>query len=120
MKDEPVDILDERGNKTGQIMLKSEAHAKSLWHSGAHIWICNPKRAVLLQLRAKNKVIRPGVWDVAIAGHIKAGDTPEQTAEREAKEELSLTVNPKQLKFIEVSKVQDVMKGWTHRVFNWV
>jgi hypothetical protein len=29
MKDEPVNILDEDGNPTGQILMKSEAHAQS-------------------------------------------------------------------------------------------
>jgi isopentenyl-diphosphate Delta-isomerase len=120
VKEELVDILDETGQKTGQTMLKSETHAKSIWHSGAHIWIYNSNGDILLQLRGTGKVIRPGAWDVVVAGHIMAGEGPLETAVREAKEEIGLEVKPESLVFIEVSKVQDEMPGWTHRVFNWV
>lgn len=120
MKEELVDILDEKGNRTGQTMMKSEAHDKSLRHGGAHLWIYNSKGEVLLQLRHRKKVIRPNVWDVSAAGHIIAGDTPKETAVREAKEELGLNVDPKKFKFIGVKKVAEPMpEGWTHRVFNW-
>lgn len=119
MKDEPVDILDAHGDKIGQVMLKSEAHKKSLWHSGAHVWIYNSRGEVLLQLRAPDKIIRPNVWDVSAAGHIASGDTPEATAVREAKEELDLDIDPKKFKFIGIKKVDEAMDGWNHRVFNW-
>jgi isopentenyldiphosphate isomerase len=120
MKEEPVDILDEQANKTGQIMLKSEAHKQSLRHSGAHVWIYNSKGEVLLQLRHPSKVIRPNVWDVSVAGHIMAGDEPKATAIREAKEELNLDIDPANLKFIGIKKVDEGMPdGTTHRVFNW-
>lgn len=120
MKEEPVDILDENANKTGEVVLKSEAHKKSLRHSGAHLWIYNSKGEVLLQLRHPTKVIRPNVWDVSAAGHITAGDTPKETVVREAKEELDLYVNPDNFIFIGVHKVDEpTPESWTHRVFNW-
>lgn len=120
MKEEPVDILDEQGNQTGQTMLKSEAHAKSLWHGAAHIWIYNSKGEVLLQQRSLKKVIDPGIWDVSAAGHMQAGKTPKEAAMEEAKEELGLTVNPDELEFIGNTKVDIDEGGWQHRAFIWV
>ncbi len=120
MKEEMVDILDEKANKTGKVMLKSEAHKKSLRHSGAHLWIYNSKGEVLLQLRHPTKVLRPNVWDVSVAGHITAGSNPKDTVIREAKEELNLDVDPDNFIFIGVHKVDEqTPQGWTHRVFNW-
>ncbi|MGA3150648.1 MAG: NUDIX domain-containing protein [Candidatus Saccharimonadales bacterium] len=120
MKEEPVDILDEQMNTTGKTMLKSEAHKKSLRHGGAHLWIYNSKGEILLQLRHPSKVIRPNVWDVSAAGHISAGDTPEETAVREAEEELGVKVDPDKFIFIGINKVDEPMPdGWTHRGFNW-
>jgi isopentenyl-diphosphate delta-isomerase len=60
------------------------------------------------------------MWDVSVAGHITAGDEPKATAVREAKEELNLDINPADLKFIGIKKVDEAMPdGTTHKVFNW-
>jgi isopentenyl-diphosphate delta-isomerase len=120
MKEEVVELLDENAKKTGQSMLKSQAHKQSLRHGGAHLWIYNSKGEVLLQLRHPAKDIRPNVWDVSVAGHITGNDTPEQTLEREAQEEMGIKVNPKDFKFIGIKKVDESMPdGSVHRVFNW-
>jgi len=121
MKEEPVDILDEHMSKTGQTMLKSEAHKQGLWHGGAHIWIYNSKGEVLMQLRSPKKIVRPNIWDVSVAGHIAAGKTPLETVVEEAKEELGLLVDPKDLVFLSNESLEDVMPGgWDHRVFLWI
>jgi isopentenyldiphosphate isomerase len=118
MKEEPVDILDEQGNKTGQTMLKSQAHKQGLWHGGAHIWIYNSKGEVLLQLRSPKKIVKPNVWDVSVAGHIPAGKTPLETVVEEAQEELGLKVEPKDLVYIGKVIFDDLMPpdNWQHRV----
>lgn len=121
MKEEPVDILDEHMNKTGQTVLKSEAHKQGLWHGGAHIWIYNSKGEVLMQLRSPKKIIRPNIWDVSVAGHIAASKTPLETVVEEAEEELGLTVKPEELVFIGNTFIDDAMAGgWEHRVFLWI
>jgi isopentenyl-diphosphate Delta-isomerase len=120
LKEELVDILDEQGNQTGQSMLKSEAHAKGLWHGGAHIWIYNSNGEVLMQLRSPKKIVTPNIWDVSVAGHIQAGKTPKETVVEEAQEELGLEVNPSELQFIGNTTVDMQEKGWRHRVWLWV
>ena len=120
MKEEMVDILDGDGNKINQTLTKSEAHKKGLWHGAAHLWIYNSKDQILLQLRHPKKDIRPNVWDISVAGHISAGMEPRETIVREAKEELGLKVETKNLIFSGVTKLEDPMpEGWIHRCYSW-
>jgi isopentenyldiphosphate isomerase len=120
MKEEPVDILDERGNKTGQTLLKSQAHKQGLWHPVIHLWICNSKGEALMQKRAPQKLIWPNLWDVAVGGHVAAGESPEATAVKETSEELGIKVEPQNLQFIGQSKYEHAMDaGWINRIFIW-
>ncbi len=120
MKEELVDILNKDGEKTGQVMLKSEAHKRNLWHGGAHLWIYNSDWEVLLQLRHPTKVIRPNVWDVSVAGHIASGSSPKATIQREADEELGLKVDPDEFSFLGIKRVEERLQDGTyHRALNW-
>ncbi len=118
--DELVDVLDEFGNKTGQ-MNKRLVHERGLWHAGAHVWIYNSKGEVLLQLRAPTKPIYPNTWDISAAGHLLASESHVGAALRETEEELGLKLDPGELKFIGVTRTDAVMPGvgWTHNVFDW-
>ena len=120
MKDEPVDIFNERGDKTGQVLTKSEAHDKGLWHPIVHLWIYNSKGEVLMQKRAPQKKVWPNLWDVAVGGHLAAGEAPEDAAIKEAGEELGIKVERQQLQFIDQSKYEHEMEGnWMNRIFIW-
>jgi isopentenyldiphosphate isomerase len=120
--EEVVDVLDEFGEKTGEIVSKSEAHRRELWHGGAHVWMYNSRGEVLLQLRAADKDMYPNTWDISASGHSHAGDTPITTALREVNEELGLKIDKHQLEFIGVVRtVQRIPDAnFTHRVFDCV
>jgi isopentenyldiphosphate isomerase len=97
--DELLDILDETGRPTGEVLAKSEAHRLGLWHRCFHCWICGSDAAghyLLLQRRAATKDTWPGYLDITAAGHLSAG---EKTLDglREIEEELGLKVNPERL-----------------------
>jgi len=89
---EYIDVLDEKGNKTGEVKSKDEVHEKGLWHRAVHIWILNSKNEILLQLRSKNLVSSPGKWDISAAGHISEGEESLISAERELFEELGVKI----------------------------
>ncbi|MEN3324570.1 NUDIX domain-containing protein [Mariniflexile soesokkakense] len=90
--DEYIDIVDKHGNPTGTSDLKSVIHQKGYFHHTAHVWFYNKQGEVLLSQRSAKKTICPLMWDVSVAGHIDAGETPEQGAIREVQEEIGITV----------------------------
>ncbi|MDD4990447.1 MAG: NUDIX domain-containing protein [Candidatus Pacebacteria bacterium] len=100
MANELIDIYSQNNEPTGLREMKDKAHKVGLWHRGAHIWIYNSKGEILLQLRTKNKKLFPNKWDVAVGGHVSAGEEPLTTAVREIKEELGMGISSEDLKFI--------------------
>jgi len=99
--EEQYDVLDGDGNKTGRILPKIKVHELGLWHASSFIWIYDDNAEVLMQLRSKNKKSFPGVWDVSVAGHIAAGESPEETAVRGEKEEIGVDISSKELVRVE-------------------
>lgn len=92
--DEVIDILDENtGKRTGQTISKNIAHANGTWHGAIHILIINKdKTKALFQKRCPGKTIYPNTWDIAVGGHISAGEDASLSAKRELKEELGLDI----------------------------
>ena len=80
------DIVDEKGIPTGETIERTQAHKKGVRHRTAHIWIVreqNGKAQLLLQKRSAEKDSFPGRFDTSSAGHIQAGDEPEESAIRD-------------------------------------
>lgn len=76
---EYLDIVDEQGQPTGEIISRTLAHTEGIRHRTAHIWIVrreNEHFQVLMQKRAMSKDSFPGKYDTSSAGHIQAGDEP--------------------------------------------
>jgi isopentenyl-diphosphate Delta-isomerase len=102
--DELLDIRDEFGQPTGKTTLKSEAHKKGLFHATVHIWFYTATGEVLFQKRSATKETFPNYWDVSVAGHVLAGETIEDAALREVKEEIGITILKTDLVKIDVRK----------------
>jgi len=92
--EEHFDVCTSEGVPTGESLPRSEVHRRGLWHRSAHLWLVNSRHEVLLQRRHPGKQTDPGRWDIAVAGHLSAGETPLQALVREAREELGLVVDP--------------------------
>ena len=115
--DELLDILDESGLPTGQVVPKSEAHRLGLWHRCFHCWICGSDPGgsyLLLQRRAATKDTWPGYLDVTAAGHLAAG---EKTLDglREVEEELGLLIKPERLVPLGTRRVEQEIPGGCDR-----
>ncbi|AXP83007.1 Isopentenyl-diphosphate Delta-isomerase [Mariniflexile rhizosphaerae] len=102
--DEYIDIVDEHGNPTGKSELKSVIHQKGYFHHTAHVWFYTKDGEVLLSQRSAKKSICPLMWDVSVAGHIDAGETPKQSAIREAEEEIGIAISESDLHPIGIFK----------------
>jgi isopentenyl-diphosphate delta-isomerase len=119
--EEQYDVLDENGNKTGEVLPKSVVHERELRHASVFIWIYNNNSEILLQHRSKDKKSFPNVWDVSVAGHISAGDEPLETAVREIEEEVGLKVSPSELKQVDFTYDTPIwLPDKTHPEFCWV
>lgn len=104
MKEELIDVLDENGIKTGEILPRSEVHKRGLWHRAIVVAIINEKNEILLQKRSKKKDKNAGMWDISVAGHISSGQDSLMSATREISEEVSVslgyTVEVKDFRFM--------------------
>ena len=99
---EIFDIVDEKGIPTGETIERTQAHEKGVRHRTAHIWIVREqdgKAQLLLQKRSAEKDSFPGRFDTSSAGHIQAGDEPEESAIRELHEELGIRAAKEDLTF---------------------
>lgn len=88
--DELIDVLDENGLLTGEVLPRSEVHKKGLWHRAIVVAIVNEKNEILLQQRSEKKEKNAGMWDISVAGHISAGQDSLSAAAREINEEVSV------------------------------
>lgn len=95
-----IDVLNENGEKTGEVVSREDVHKLGLWHKCVHIWIINGKGEVLLQKRSEQKATNPNMWTTATSGHLSAGDTSIEGAIRELSEEIGLQVNEDELKYL--------------------
>lgn len=120
MADELIDICDENNNLLDIQKMKSEAHKDGLWHRASHVWIYNSKGEVLLQLRAKKKLIFPDVWDISAAGHIGAGEDPITSGLREVEEEIGLKLQKEDLDFWMIRKAMNIFREIKNNEFYYV
>lgn len=91
MTDEFIEILNEDLSVL-KISLKSIAHKHGHLHASVHVWFYTIDGKILIQKRASSKIAFPNLWDVSVAGHVSADETPIQSAIREIKEEIGLTI----------------------------
>lgn len=105
MHDEPLDVYDEQGKLTGEVLPRPQVHRQELWHTIAIVWIYNSQGEVLLQHRSMERNVFPNTWDVSASGHVRAGDSPIATAVRELREGLGIQVKPNEI--TEIGRVKD-------------
>ena len=83
-------LVDEDDNEIGKIR-RSEAHAdKTKIHRSAYVVITNSQNNLLLQKRSLKKDLQLGFWGMSVGGHLEYGQTYEEAAKREMKEELGI------------------------------
>ena len=95
-----LDIVDENGEPTGELVSRAKAHAEGIPHRTSHVWVVRVRDGVLevlLQKRSDNKDSFPGCYDISSAGHIPAGEDYVTSALRELKEEIGVAASPEEL-----------------------
>jgi 16S rRNA (adenine1518-N6/adenine1519-N6)-dimethyltransferase len=94
---------------------RSEVHGDNLLHRAVHILIFNPAGEVYLQQRSRWKDRHPLRWDSSAAGHVDAAESYDETARRELKEELGVSVPLKKISKLPASERTDQEFVWLYR-----
>ncbi len=105
---ENIDILDENGNKTGEILSREETHKKGLWHKAVHIWLVNDNNEILMQRRSPEKKTNPNKWTTSTSGHLSAGDESRTGAVRELDEEIGVETTEEELEYLFTVKEEHI------------
>ncbi len=87
-QDERVATFDKNNQKLGYKM-RSELTDDDCWQSVC-LWIENDAGQVLLQQRALDRKVDPGMWTNAVIGIVVDDDSEDDTALRETEEEIGL------------------------------
>jgi len=115
---ELIAVLNEKGQKTGQILDKEIIHQNGLWHQEVAVWIFNSKGETLVQRRAATKKMNPNQIGLC-AGHVPENEDSITAMIREISEELGIEVNQKSLNFlIAEKKEKSFPNGLINRIFN--
>ena len=98
--EELFDILDRDGIETGKVATADEVHKKGYYHRVIKVVLLTKDNKVLIQQRSKNKACFPLLWDIAVTGHIRAGESVQTAVLREVKEETNLDLVKSDLTFL--------------------
>jgi isopentenyldiphosphate isomerase len=119
--DELLDVLDDLGRPTGEVVYKGEAHRRGLFHRCFHCWIAGQDAAgpyLLVQRRAAAKDTWPGYLDVTAAGHLQSGEEPVMGGLRELEEDLGLRVDPGRLVPLGTRRIEQEIPQGCDREFH--
>ncbi len=97
---EKIDVLDEYGIRTGEILSRKEIHAQGKIHRAVHLYLFDKSNNLLLQRRSMDVDHYPGMFSISMTGHIDAGESSGQTVRRELKEELGLESTNAEIDFL--------------------
>lgn len=100
------DILNEDGVKTGKTAFKISALTKEEHYLSIHMYIYNAAGEFLLQKRAKDNDFRPDMWDIHL-GQALSGETSEEAALREIKQDIDTEIMQSELEFVNRIKVKE-------------
>lgn len=89
---EMMDIVDLNDEVVGEAS-RQEIYAKNLRHRIVHVLLFDKQGKMALQKRSSKVGFCPLHWSTAVGGHVQKGESYEQAANREYKEELGLTTD---------------------------
>jgi len=113
--EEIVAIVDRDNCPIGAVARRIMRQQK-LIHRASYILVFNSGGELFIQKRTKSKDIYPGYWDLAAGGVVLTGESYEESAQRELREELGL-VNAK-LRFLFDQYYEDADNKVWGRIFS--
>ena len=95
-----LDIVDKNGAFTGEIVERKKAQELGLLHWEVIIVVINEKKQILFQKRSANKKHFPNKWALC-SGLVISGESCDEAAVRELKEELGVEFKISDLHLLE-------------------
>ncbi len=111
---ELVDVLDDTGRPVATVT-RREMRTRRLPHAATYALVLNRRGELFVHLRSPTKDVYPGHWDVAVGGVLAAGESFEQGARREAREELGVDLQPEPLFPLRWADEHTVVHGMVYR-----
>lgn len=96
---ELLDVVDENDEIIGQDT-REDIHKQGLLHREVYVILYDHQKQALFQLRSQSRDTNPGKLTVSASGHVDLGSTYNETAVKELKEELGLSLKIDDLKFL--------------------
>ncbi len=104
---EIVPVVNDKGRVIGKAS-RAQVHANpGLLHPVVHVHVFNSQHKLYLQKRSANKTVFPGLWDTAVGGHLRFGETLETALARETQEELGFLPEDAYLHFTAIWKSEN-------------
>jgi isopentenyldiphosphate isomerase len=88
---ELVDVIDDNGRVIGTVR-RAEMRGRRLRHRCVYLLVFNSRGELFIHLRTPTKDVFPSHWDVAVGGVLAAGESFDDGAEREGREELGVAL----------------------------
>ncbi|HEY8448714.1 MAG TPA: NUDIX domain-containing protein [Thermomicrobiales bacterium] len=101
--EELFEVVTTAGAPTGHYKARYAVHRDGDWHRAVHVWIAGKEADgspyLIFQRRGLRKDTWPGRLDATVGGHVRAGETIEETL-RETDEEIGISVKPERLRWL--------------------
>ena len=111
---ESVDVIDSEGRTIGTVS-RQEMRGRRLPHRCVYILVFNGRGELFVHLRTPTKDVYPGYWDVAIGGVLATGESFDEGALREGREELGVEIKPEPLFPFRYEDASSVVQAMVYR-----
>jgi isopentenyldiphosphate isomerase len=112
---ELVDVIDQHGNVLATVT-RREMRERRLLHRCVYILLFNCHGDVFIHLRTPAKDVFPSHWDVTVGGVLASGESFDQAAERELREELGVDATLESLFLFPYNDESTIVQGKVYRV----
>lgn len=113
-----IDVLDEYGLRTGEVLGRAEVHRLGRPHRVVHLYLFDRSNRLLLQRRSA-LTDGPGVLTISLLGHVDAGESSRETVLRELEEELGIESSGLDVEFLfSYRRDADLSPTFVDRQFN--
>lgn len=113
-REELVDLIDDAGRTIGTVT-RHEMRTRRLPHRCVYILVFNRQGKLFIHQRTATKDVYPAYWDVAVGGVLAAGETFDEGARREGREELGVDLAVTALFPFRFADAATVVHGMVYR-----